>query len=135
MKQPILIGTDFNPEMPRVMEHGARLARALDTHVVLVHAVETIGEPEEGDRETQSFHDELMQRAEEKMEDLRKDWPDDLDLCTLIELGHRVDVLLRLVEERNPLMLVIGTPFRKGPPVGIGLQLLVRCPCPITIVP
>ena len=135
MSKPILVGTDFNPDMPQVIEQGLVLARALGGHVVLVHAVEPIEDPDKSDSDTEAFHDRLMALAEEKMAILRETWPDDVDLCTLVELGCRVEVMLRLFREREALMLVMGTPFRGGPPVGIGLQLLARCTCPVVIVP
>ena len=136
MEQPILIATDFNPDMPHVMEQGIRLAKALQTHIVLVHAVEPIDEPDTADHETESFHADLIVKAEAKMAEEKASRTDEVDLRTLVELGRRVDVLLRLVEERKPLMLVMGSPFRNStPPVGIGLHLLVRCSCPVLIVP
>ena len=135
MTKPILIGTDFNPDMPQVIEQGVTLARALGGHVVLVHAVEPIEDPDQSDTDTEAFHDRLIAQAEEKMAEQRAHWPQDVDLCTLIELGSRVDVLLRLARERQALLLVMGTPFRGGPPVGIGLQVIAHSPCAVVVVP
>jgi nucleotide-binding universal stress UspA family protein len=135
MSKPILVGTDFNPDMPQVIEQGLVLARALGGHVVLVHAVEPIEDPDHTDADTVAFHERLIALAEEKMAIEREKWPGDVDLCTLIELGCRVEVMLRLIQERGALMMVMGTPFRGGPPVGIGLQLIARSPIPVVIVP
>lgn len=134
MRQPILIATDFNESSPHLLQEGINLAKALQAPVVMAHAVEAIDDPAESDHDIQLFHQELMQMAEEKMTRERAVWPEDVPVCTLIELGSRVDVLLRLVEENKPSMLLMGTPFREGPPVGIGLQLMLRCPCPVLIV-
>lgn len=135
MTLPIIVGTDFNPESSRILDTGRRLAQALGGHVVLVHAIEPIEDPQAADRDTEQFHDRLMRQAEAHMAEVREAWPGDVDLCTLIELGSRVEVLLRLVEERKAMMLVLGSPFRGGPPVGIGLQLIAQSPCPLVIVP
>ena len=49
-----------------------------------------------------------------------------------IVLVHAVDE----VKARQARLLVLGSPFRgEGPPVGIGLQLLAMCPCPVLTVP
>lgn len=135
MTKPVIVGTDFGPDSPQILEVGRRLAAALGGHLVLVHAVEPIENPERADSDIEDFHDRLMQKAEEHMAQERDRWPGDVDLCTLVKLGSRVDVLLSLVEERQALMLVVGSPFRGGPPVGIGLQLVARCRCPLVIVP
>jgi nucleotide-binding universal stress UspA family protein len=137
MTKPIIVGTDFSEKEPPVLEEGRRLARALGCHVVLVHVVEPI-EKDSSDTEVEDFHDSLMAKAEEKMAAIRENWPGDVDLCTLIELGPRVEVLVRLVRERDARMLVLGTPWRdlRGPQsLGVGLPLLVLCPCPVVVVP
>ena len=106
------------------VDEGLKLARALHRHLVLVHAVEPIEDLAEADRDTQAFHDQLLENAEEKLNAPRHEWPPDVELLTSLELGSRVEVL------------VMGDLFRgSGPPVGIGLQLMAQCPCPVFIVP
>lgn len=135
MSRPVIVGTDFNPATPHILETGRQLARALGGHVILLHVVEPIEDPDAADGEVQDFHDGLMQRAEARMAEQRQRWPGEVDLCTLVELGPRVEVMLRLIHDRQAVMLVVGSPFRGGPPVGIGLQLVARCTCPLLIVP
>ena len=93
-------------------------------------------EPIEADGDTRAFHNQLIDNAESKLKAQLQEWSEDVELQTSVELGSRVEVLVRLVREREARMLVMGSPFRgSGPPVGIGLQLMAQCPCPVVVVP
>jgi nucleotide-binding universal stress UspA family protein len=132
----IIVGTDLSPHTSSIVDEGLKLARALHEPILLVHAVEPIENPAEADRDTHAFHNQLLSSAEEKLNAQRREWPSDVELLTAVELGSRVEVLVRLVREREARMLVMGSPFRNsGPPVGIGLQLMAQCPCPVVLVP
>lgn len=136
MSNAIIVGTDLSPHTSIIVDEGLRLARALQQPLVLVHAVEPIEDPAQADRDTHAFHNQLIQKAEEKLNAQRHEWPPDVELLTSVELGSRVEVLVRLVREKEARMLVMGSPFRgSGPPVGIGLQLMAQCPCPVVLVP
>jgi nucleotide-binding universal stress UspA family protein len=132
----IIVGTDLSPHTITIIGEGLRLARALQGHLLLVHAVEPIEDPSQADGEIRAFHDQLIDSAKSKLRAQLQEWSEDVELQTSVELGSRVEVLVRLVREREARMLVMGSPFRgSGPPVGIGLQLMARCPCPVVIVP
>jgi len=136
MSHAIIVGTDLSPHTHTIIDEGLRLARALQGHLVLVHAVEPIEDPAEADRDTHAFHNQLIEKAEEILNAQRHQWPPDVELRTSVELGSRVEVLVRLVREQDARMLIMGSPFRgNGPPVGIGLQLMAQCPCPVVLVP
>ncbi|MFN8614182.1 MAG: universal stress protein [Vulcanimicrobiota bacterium] len=132
----IVVGTDLTEESVALLAEAERMARAFEGHVVLVHAVQPIEDPDQADADTQAFHEKLMNQAEEWMERQRQAWDREVDLCTCVQLGPRVQVLLHEVKGRQARLLVLGSPFRgSGPPVGIGLQVLAQCPCPVLIVP
>ena len=132
----IVVGSDLSPQSEDLLREAVRLARAYEGHVVLVHAVEPIENPDQADSDTAAFHDELMRKAEEWMSEQREHWTADIDLCTYVELGSRVQVLIGAVKQREARVLVIGSPFRMdGPPVGIGLQVVAQSPCPVLILP
>ena len=132
----IVVGTDLTPQTADLLSEAVRLARAYDGHVVLVHAVEPIENPDQADSDTAAFHDELMRKAEQWMSEQRDHWTAEVDLCTDVELGSRVQVLIGTVKQREARILVIGSPFRgEGPPVGIGLQVVAQSPCPVLILP
>ena len=136
MSNAIIVGTDLSPHTSTIVGEGLKLARALQGHLVLVHAVEPIEDPAEADRDTHAFHNQLLEKAEEILNAQRREWPPDVELKTSVELGSRVEVLVRLCREQDARMLIMGSPFRgSGPPVGIGLQLMAQCPCPVVIVP
>ena len=61
----IVVGTDLTPQTADLLSEAVRLARAYDGHVVLVHAVEPIENPDQADSDTAAFHDELMRKAEQ----------------------------------------------------------------------
>ena len=132
----IVVGTDLTSQTSDLLNQAIRLAQAYQGHVVLVHAVEPIENPDRADEDTAAFHDELMRKAELWMTEQRELWSAEVDLCTYVELGSRVKVLVGSLKERKACMLVIGSPFRDdGPPVGIGLQTLAQSPCPVLMVP
>lgn len=132
----ILVGTDLSAETDALLIEAERLALAWQGHVVLVHAVEPIEDPDQADVDTRFFHEELMNKAEQWMERRREAWDRETDLCTCVQLGSRVEVLIQEVQQRQASYLVLGSPFRgQGPPVGIGLQVIARCPCPVLILP
>ena len=132
----IVVGTDLSEATDALLREAERLALAFQGHVVLVHAVEPIEDPDQADADTRAFHEKLMNQAEDWMEQRRQKWDREADLCTCVELGPRVQVLLQEVRRRQALFLVLGSPFRAdGPPVGIGLQVLAQCPCPVLICP
>ncbi len=132
----IVVGTDLTEESLALLAEAERMARALDGHVVLVHAVQPIEDPDQADADTRAFHEKLMSDAEEWMERQRQSWDREVELCTCVQLGPRVRVLLEEVKARQARLLVLGSPFRgDGPPVGIGLQVLALAPCPVLIVP
>lgn len=132
----IVVGTDLTDESVALLAEAERMAKAFDGHVVLVHAVQPIEDPDQADLDTRNFHEKLMSQAEEWMERQREAWDREVDLCTCVQLGHRVQVLIQEVNDRQARLLVLGSPFRRqGPPVGIGLQVLAQCPCPVLIIP
>ena len=136
MSNAIIVGTDLSPHTSTIVNEGLKLARALQARLLLVHAVEPIEDPAEADGDTRAFHEQLIEKAEQKINAQRHQWPQDVELVTSVELGSRVEVLVRLCREREARMLVMGSPFRgSGPLVGIGLQLMAQCPCPVVIVP
>lgn len=132
----IVVGTDLTDETASLLAEAERMAKAFEGHVVLVHAVQPIEDPDQADVDTRAFHEQLMAKAEEWMESQRQKWDREVDLCTCVELGPRVQVLIQEVKARQARLLVLGSPFRgDGPPVGIGLQVLAQCPCPVLIIP
>ncbi len=132
----IVVGTDLSEETDALLAEAERLALAFQGHVVLVHAVEPIEDPDQADSDTRAFHEKLMANAEEWMERRRQNWDRETDLCTCVQLGARVQVLVQEVKQRQAHFLVMGSPFRgEGPPVGIGLHVLAQCPCPVLILP
>ena len=136
MQNPILVGIDFEAHStPPILEYAYLQGRALGRQVLLVHVVEPIENPASADAESRAFHEALVEKSREKMGRLAASAPSEVTLDTLVELGPRAEVLRRLAQERSALMLVLGSPFRGGPPVGIGLQLLAQSPCPLLIIP
>jgi len=136
MSNPIIVGVDFEERStPQILQHGYLQGRALGQSVLLVHVVEPIERPDQADQDTRAFHDQLVKKAENQMTGLAEQAPDGVSVSTCVELGPRVEVLSRLAAERGAVMLVLGSPFRGGPPVGIGLQILARCNCPVLIIP
>ncbi|MBN9420712.1 hypothetical protein ABS71_08080 [bacterium SCN 62-11] len=132
----VLVGTDLTDQTDILLQEAERLALAIQGHVVLVHAVEPIEDPDRADADTRAFHEQLMSRAEEWMETRRRCWDRETDLCTCVQLGSRVGVLIAEAKARKARYLVLGSPFRgEGPPVGIGLQLLAQSPTPVLVVP
>lgn len=75
----IIVGTDLSPHTSNIVDEGLKLARALHGHLVLMHAVEPIEDPAEADRDTQAFHDQLMNKAEETLNAQRREWPLDVE--------------------------------------------------------
>lgn len=136
MQNPILVGIDFEARStPAILEHAYLQGRALGRPVLLVHVVEPIEDPRSADAESRAFHEALLEKSQDQMRGLAAAAPSEVVLETAVELGPRVEVLRRLAEQRGALMLVLGSPFRGGPPVGVGLQLLAQSPCPMLIVP
>jgi nucleotide-binding universal stress UspA family protein len=135
MSAPIFVATDFSEYSAKATMMGLRLAAVLDAPLLLVHVVEPVGDPNQADREILAFHEQLLEEGQRKMHLELRRWSGEREAATLIELGHRVPTLLRLIEEHKPAMVVMGSRLRDLHRIGISLEVLLQCPYPVLLVP
>lgn len=128
----IFVATDFSEYSAQATKMGLQLAAALHAPLLLVHVVEPCTR---ADADIDAFHDELLQQGQRRMHDELARWSGDSDAASLIELGHRVPTLLRLIEEHKPLMVVMGSRLQDLRRVGISLEVMLQCPYPVLLVP
>lgn len=131
MTGPVMVGMDIGAETPHILEIARAVASKFNETLLLVHVVEPIEDPAEADQDSRQFHDELIAKARRHIDEAVSAWPPGTAVQTIVELGHRAQVLLRLIEEQNPSMLVLGASSQPG----VGLQVLFRAPCPVLTVP
>jgi len=125
----ILYATDLGENTRPVFRHAISQARKNDAHIVMVHVVEPLSESAMSVINTYLPHDETEKSHKTAMQDilgsmqkrLEDFCADELDAANvrssrvkeiLVVGGHPSEELLRIVEERNVDMIVMGRSAR-----------------------
>jgi nucleotide-binding universal stress UspA family protein len=136
MIRTIAVGTDGTETAAEAMKAAAEFARRFEAKLVLLSAFdETRASRKPTDPEGEwsyspaSVLREILSRAEE---DLRKEG---LDASTRIEGGDPADVLVRLAEETDADLLVVGNKGMQRRVLGsVPNTVTHRAPCSVLIV-
>jgi nucleotide-binding universal stress UspA family protein len=136
MIRTIAVGTDGTETAAEAMKAAAEFARRFEAKLVLLSAFdETRASRKPTDPEGEwsyspaSVLREILSRAEE---DLRKDG---LEASTRIEAGDPADVLVRLAEETDADLLVVGNKGMQRRVLGsVPNTVTHRAPCSVLVV-
>lgn len=134
----ILVGTDFSSHSGRALAKAAELAQRSEERVHLLHVVEPVDEPDSEDRETQEFYDELTQRAAAKFQEQESKLPEGVELSHSVEIGPRVDTIMRVAQEMDASVVVLGSqPLGEGNPsrLGVSHRIALTSSRPVLLVP
>lgn len=112
----VLVATDFSEVSERAEGRAGELARSMEARLHLVHVVEPIDDPEQADEETREFHRSLEVRASRLLQERIGQWTG-LSVTYSVVLGHRPQSILRVADQEEADVLVLGTH-----PVGEGEQ-------------
>lgn len=110
----VLVATDFTELSERAESQARELAQSLNARLHFVHVVEPIDDPEDTDEETREFHRSLEVRASERLKE-RAGRQVGLSVSYSVVLGHRPHSILRVADEEEADLLVLGThPMGEG---------------------
>ncbi|MGB3199515.1 MAG: universal stress protein [Nodosilinea sp.] len=107
MFQRALICTDFTDSTYRLAQFVPSLAAGGFKHLVFVHCVSVESGPEIP-RQNSDQLDAIRQR----LQDLLRDVPDDMDVTVEVQLGRASDCILRLAKQHQADVIFLGTPTR-----------------------
>lgn len=136
----ILVGVDFSSRAKGALSEAARLARANQSKLHVVHVVEEEAAEDLAEHERRDLDEiraELMTDAEEMM----AKWSDGVELPEgsdrRIVYGHPVEELIKQVNEANADLLVTGVRGIINDAEGAGAQatrLVRKAPCKVLLV-
>ncbi len=110
----VLVATDFTEVSGRAEDRASELARSLNARLHMLHVVEPIDDPEESDEDTRGFHHDLQVRASEMLQQ-RVGRLSGLAVSYSVVLGHRPQSILRVADQEEADLLVLGThPMDEG---------------------
>lgn len=139
----ILLATDFGRRSAAAEEHALRIAEAFDSRVMLVHAIEPIGDladEEEQGGELRDFYARLEEQAEEQMRERSAEY-DEQGIVSehYIEIGYRWRVILDLAEEQQVDLVVLGRrSYTDRETISLGTtsqKVYFACNRPVLLVP
>jgi nucleotide-binding universal stress UspA family protein len=136
MLSTVAVGTDGTATASKAVEAAAEIARRFDAKLVLLSvSSESHGSAPRSSDETQWAHNndarvrEMLSRLEQDMRDRK------LDCSTLIDEGDPADVLIRLAEECNADLLVIGNKGMQRRVLGsVPNTVTHKAPCSVYVV-
>lgn len=104
----IVVGYDEDPQSQTALQTALELARRLDAHLDVVHVVDLRDYPVDPDREDwESESDKALERSAEHLRSLVQDHPQGWSYHAW--RGDPVHLLAAVAEEREALMIVVGT--------------------------
>ncbi len=137
----IICAADDSPEARAALRVGARLARALDAALVLVHVVEPLHAP--GISAAPGAADELRRQEREEAGELLarlardEGAPGGVDMR--VESGGAVERLRELASQREQPLLAVGSRGRRAARSALlgstSTALAARASCPVLVVP
>jgi len=140
--EKILCPVDFSEVSQQARDYGVRIAKECGSDVVFIHVVEPIVAPADfsfGPVTTVEVEDQLIQRAQESLEGIAKvtDLPEGR-LKTRVERGRPSSEIVRVAEEENASLIVMGTHGYTGLThvlLGSTAERVVnKAPCPVLTV-
>jgi nucleotide-binding universal stress UspA family protein len=137
MFSTVAVGTDGSATAAEAVRAAAEIARRFDAKVVLLSAYRETGEGSSnltGDETQWAFNPvarlkEMLARTEEELRG------EGLDCTTLVDEGNPADVLIRLTEECDADLLVIGNRGMHRRVLGsVPNTVTHRAPCTVLVV-
>lgn len=139
----ILLATDFGGRSMAAEKQALRLAEDYGSRVLLVHAIEPIGDlddHEEQNGELREFYSRLEDQAEKQMRERSVDY-DERGIVSEhhIQIGHRWRVILDLAEEEDVDLVVLGRrAYSDRESISLGTtsqKVYFGCNRPVLLVP
>lgn len=134
----ILVGTDFSENSDRAFDKACEIAQHMGERVHLLHVVEPVDDPDSQDPETQEFYAALTSRSEARLAAEQAANTRPVQVTCSVEIGPRVPTLLRVAEELQADLLVMGSqPWTEDTPprLGVSQKVALTCPRPVMLVP
>jgi nucleotide-binding universal stress UspA family protein len=137
--EPILCAIDFSPSSVKSFRYADEIGRRTGAPVVVVHAIEWLAESEPADA-TGSEASELRERL---VDDARKQLAQIVmhqgvgsrDVTTIVTVGRAHREILRLANEKDAALIVMGAQGRSGAALALfgstTHQVVSRASCPV----
>jgi len=138
MHDSILIPVDLSRTNEHVLETARKLGTPSQTHLRLLHVIETLQDDEPG--EMDDFYEELREDAEAKMEEWAAEVADHgFEVQSTIVYGERGPKVTQVAEEENIDLIVMRshTVSRDDAESSVGTvshQVAVFAPCSVYLV-
>ena len=107
MFQRALICTDFTDGMYRLAQFVPSLAAGGFKSLVFFHSVSL-----ESGREIPREDPELLEKPRQRLKELLREVPSDIDVTVEVQLGRASDSILRLAKQHQSDVIFLGTPTR-----------------------
>jgi nucleotide-binding universal stress UspA family protein len=137
--QHVLVPVDFSPRNQAALEIAFEMAEVNTARVTLLHVIERIDAGAE-DEETDSFYDQIRQRAESELESQSQRFVEArLRTEFKIRLGKRVEEIVRYVVDRDVDLVILNSHrIDADQPVKsvatLSYQVSILAPCPVLLV-
>ncbi|MEM4658653.1 MAG: universal stress protein [Candidatus Methanosuratincola sp.] len=139
--EKILFPTDFSPISSKAREHVIFLAKALNSFVYILHAIEPLqAADEELDEEISRFYSEIEREVGRKLEkEIEIFQSEGIGVQPTIVIGKRWAMINTFAKDYDVDLVVIGSHgFRAGDrAVALGTtshKVAITCPSPVLIV-
>ncbi len=132
----ILVGTDFNEGSKKAMMAARELAQSFDATVHLLHVLEPVDDPDSDDPETQDFYAKLKAKSQANLDSAVRELSP-IEAQTSIRVGHRHPTLLKVAEEIDADLIVLGSnPISaEAQRIGTSHRVAVTSSRPVLLVP
>lgn len=135
----ILCGVDFSKTSDAAFEHAVKLVRRMggELHVVHAYGLSVAALPEGAVMTGPARAAELANEAQAKLDQWVSRHPD-IDIAEHIVTGVASEEVLRIAEEIEPEIIVVGTHGRSGLKHllfgSVAEQIIRKAPCPVLVV-
>ena len=136
----ILVPVDFSGKNRAALEIAFEMAQQNQARTSLLHVVEQIDVPADGDDELDGFYEQLVQRADTDLETMTQRFSGSgLDVEHKVRVGKRVREIISFVELHKVDLVVLSShpidPARPGPSIStVSYQVSLFCRCPVLMV-
>ncbi|MBE9111695.1 universal stress protein [Nodosilinea sp. LEGE 07298] len=107
MFQRALICTDFTDGIYRLAQFGSSLAAGGFKSLVFVHCMSVESGPEIPRQDSTQ-----LEPARQRLQELLRDAPDDIEVTIEVQLGRASDCILRLAKQHQTDVIFLGSPTR-----------------------
>jgi nucleotide-binding universal stress UspA family protein len=137
--EPILCAVDFSPSSVKSFRYADEIGRRTGAPLVVVHAIEWLAEGEPPDTarsDTSELRERLIDDARKQLAEIvMHQGVGSRDVTTIVTVGRAHREILRLADEKDAALIVMGAQGRSGAALALfgstTHQVVSRASCPV----